>query len=136
MYSKQVLDHFEHPRFAGELENATVCVDVENPACGDRLRLALRIEGDRIVEARFKAKGCVPSMACASRLAEMVSGLDVAAAETLTREELSGEFGRVARGVDARGTSGDRCVARSIEQTHGPVGISVERTASARKTNR
>ncbi len=88
MYSKQVLDHFEHPRFAGELENATVCVDVENPACGDRLRLALRIESDRIVDVRFKAKGCVPAMACASRLAEMVTGIDVAAARNLTREEL------------------------------------------------
>ena len=93
MYSKQVLDHFEHPRFAGELENATVCVDVENPACGDRLRLALRIQGDQIVNARFKAKGCVPAMACASRLAEMVTGIDVAAARNLTREELVESLG-------------------------------------------
>jgi len=93
MYSKQVLDHFEHPRFAGELEDATVCVDVENPACGDRLRLALRIEGERIEEARFKAKGCVPSMACASRLAEMVAGIDVAMARNLTREELVESLG-------------------------------------------
>jgi NifU-like protein involved in Fe-S cluster formation len=93
MYSKQVLDHFEHPRFAGELENATVCVDVENPACGDRLRLALRIEGEQIVGARFKAKGCVSAMACASRLAEMVTGLDLAAAGNLTREELVESLG-------------------------------------------
>jgi nitrogen fixation NifU-like protein len=93
MYSKQVLDHFEHPRFAGELEDASVCVDVENPACGDRLRLALRIEGDQIVEARFKAKGCVPAMACASRLAEMVAGLDVWTARNFTREELVESLG-------------------------------------------
>ena len=93
MYSKQVLDHFEHPRFAGELEDATVCVDVENPACGDRMRLALRIDGERILDARFKAKGCVPAMACASRLAEMVAGIDVAAARNLTREELVESLG-------------------------------------------
>ena len=93
MYSKQVLDHFEHPRFAGDLANATVSVDVENPVCGDRLRLALKIEGDRIVAIRFKAKGCVPSMACASRLAEMVAGLDTAAAQNLTREELVQSLG-------------------------------------------
>jgi NifU-like protein involved in Fe-S cluster formation len=93
MYSKQVLDHFEHPRFAGDLQGATVCVDVENPACGDRLRLALRIQDDRIVDARFKAKGCVPSMACASRLAEMVTGIDVAEARSLTREELVESLG-------------------------------------------
>jgi nitrogen fixation protein NifU and related proteins len=93
MYSKQVLDHFEHPRFAGGLEDATVCVDVENPACGDRLRLALKIEGDHIEAARFKAKGCVPSMACASRLAEMVTGLGVSAARNLTRGELVRSLG-------------------------------------------
>jgi nitrogen fixation NifU-like protein len=93
MYSKQVLDHFEHPRFAGELEDATVCVDVENPACGDRLRLALKIEGDHIEAVRFKAKGCVPSMACASRLAEMVTGLGVSAARNLTRGELVRSLG-------------------------------------------
>ena len=93
MYSKQVLDHFEHPRFAGELENATVCVDVENPACGDRLRLALRIEDERIEEARFKVKGCVPAMACASRLAEMVVGLNVGTARSLTREKLVESLG-------------------------------------------
>ena len=116
MYSKQVLDHFEHPRFAGELENATVCVDVENPACGDRLRLALRIEGERIVDARFKAKGCVPSMACASRLMEMVAGIRCGGSGKLNQGRASGEFRRVARGFDTRGTSGDRCVARSTEQ--------------------
>ena len=93
MYSKQVLDHFEHPRFAGELEDATVCVDVENPACGDRLRLGLKIKDDRIVAIRFKAKGCVPSMACASRLAEMVTGLGLSAARNLTREELVRSLG-------------------------------------------
>lgn len=93
MYSKQVLDHFEHPRFAGDLEDATVCVDVENPACGDRLRLALRIEGDHIQAVRFKAKGCVPSMACASRLAEIVNGMDLVDAERLSREELVESLG-------------------------------------------
>jgi nitrogen fixation protein NifU and related proteins len=103
MYSKQVLDHFEHPRFAGELKNATVCIDVENPACGDRLRLALRIEGERIVDARFKAKGCVPSMACASRLAEMVTGLDLGTARNLEREELVESLGGLPEASDHAG---------------------------------
>jgi nitrogen fixation NifU-like protein len=93
MYSKQVLDHFEHPRFAGELEHPTVSVDLENPACGDRLRLTLRIEGDHIAAVRFKAKGCVPTMACASRLAEMVNGMRVSDARELSREELVESLG-------------------------------------------
>ncbi|HLH06729.1 MAG TPA: iron-sulfur cluster assembly scaffold protein [Terriglobales bacterium] len=93
MYSKQVLDHFEHPRFAGELPDPTVRVDVENPVCGDRLRLALRIEKNKIVEVRFKAMGCVPSMACASRLAEMLSATSLEHARTLRREDLIESLG-------------------------------------------
>ena len=93
MYSKQVLDHFEHPRFAGEVKDPTVSVELENPACGDRLRLTLRIEGEQIVEVRFKAKGCVPSMACASRLAEMMNGMRVRDAQALTREDLVNSLG-------------------------------------------
>ena len=74
MYSAQVLDHFQNPRFVGELENATVTVETQNPACGDVLRLSLRIENGRIAEVRFRAKGCVPSIACGSKLAEMLEG--------------------------------------------------------------
>ena len=47
----------------------------------------------KLLNARFKAKGCVPAMACASRLAEMVTGIDVAAARNLTREELVESLG-------------------------------------------
>ena len=74
MYSEQVLDHFQNPRFVGELENASVAVEAQNPACGDVLRLSLRIEDGRIAEVRFRAKGCVPSIACGSKLAEMLNG--------------------------------------------------------------
>ena len=66
---------------------------VENPACGDRLQLTLRIEAEHIVEVRFKAKGCVPSMACASRLAEMMNGMRVRDAQALTREDLVNSLG-------------------------------------------
>jgi nitrogen fixation NifU-like protein len=72
MYSEQVLEHFQNPRFVGDLADATVTVELENPACGDVLRLALKIEGGRIADVRFRAKGCVPAIACGSKLAEML----------------------------------------------------------------
>lgn len=93
MYSAQVLDHFQNPRGVGDLENATVCVEVQNPACGDVLRLALRVENGRVVEARFLAKGCVPSIACGSRMVEMLSGMEVARAAEIRREQLVGDLG-------------------------------------------
>ena len=93
MYSEQVLDHFQHPRGAGDLENATVSIEVQNPACGDVLRLSLRVENGRVVEARFKAKGCVPAIACGSRLVEILSGMELARANDIRRERLVGDLG-------------------------------------------
>jgi nitrogen fixation NifU-like protein len=88
MYSAQVLDHFEHPRNAGEVPDADASVQLENPACGDILRLSAKVADGRIADIRFRAKGCVPSMACASLLTEMVKGRTLAEARQLRREQL------------------------------------------------
>jgi NifU-like protein involved in Fe-S cluster formation len=88
MYSPQLLDHFEHPRNPGEVANPDATVQLENPACGDILKLSLRITNSHIAEIRFLAKGCVPAMACGSVLTELVKGKSVEAARRLRREEL------------------------------------------------
>jgi SUF system NifU family Fe-S assembly protein len=93
MYSAQLLDHFQNPRNAGEISNADATAEIENPACGDVLRFTLKVTSGRISEIRFKAKGCVPSMACASALTEMVMGKSVAEARSLTRDELTAVVG-------------------------------------------
>jgi nitrogen fixation NifU-like protein len=88
MYSAEVLDHFEHPRNAGTIADADVSARIENPACGDILELTVKIDGDRIAEIRFRARGCVAAMACGSALTELARGKSVDAARKLTREEL------------------------------------------------
>jgi nitrogen fixation protein NifU and related proteins len=93
MYSAQLLDHFENPRNPGEVPNADAVAEIENPACGDVLRLSLKIQFERIAEIRFKAKGCVPSMACASALTELVNGQTVSATRALKRETLIAAVG-------------------------------------------
>jgi len=93
MYSQQVLDHFEHPRNAGEVARADAAVQLENPACGDVLKLTLRLADGRIEEIRFLAKGCVASMACGSALTELVRGRTVKEARALRREELLAAVG-------------------------------------------
>ncbi|HEY3929722.1 MAG TPA: iron-sulfur cluster assembly scaffold protein [Candidatus Koribacter sp.] len=88
MYSARLLDHFEHPRLAGELPGANTRVRIENPACGDVLELAAKIE-DGVVEAiRFRAKGCVPAMACASAVAALVERQPVARLRELRKEDV------------------------------------------------
>ncbi|MGP0018140.1 MAG: iron-sulfur cluster assembly scaffold protein [Candidatus Sulfotelmatobacter sp.] len=88
MYSTQMLDHFQNPRNAGEVVDADAVAQIENPACGDVLRLTLKIRAGRIAEIRFKAKGCVPSMACASALTELVAGRTPEEARSLSRDTL------------------------------------------------
>jgi nitrogen fixation NifU-like protein len=86
MYSPQLLDHFEHPRNAGELTDANARVRVENPACGDILELAIRVVDGRIDAVRFLAKGCVPAMACGSLIAEMIAGKTIEEAAAIRKD--------------------------------------------------
>jgi nitrogen fixation NifU-like protein len=98
MYSPEILDHFQNPRNAGEVENADAEVQIENPACGDILRLTAKSVDGRIVEIRFRAMGCVPAMACASALTELVSGQTVELARRLKREGLVERVGTLPEG--------------------------------------
>lgn len=93
MYSAAVLDHFHHPRNAGELEGATATVEASNPVCGDVLQLAVRVQDEQILAVRFKAKGCVTAVACGSCLTGMVNGLTVAEARVITPEAISQALG-------------------------------------------
>jgi nitrogen fixation NifU-like protein len=93
MYSAQVLDHFQNPRNVGELAGANASAQLENPVCGDVLQLTMRVVDGRIAEARFRARGCVPSIACGSMLTELVTNHSVAEAQALGREELVANLG-------------------------------------------
>lgn len=93
MYSAAVLDHFKNPRNAGDLPNATAVVEVTNPVCGDILRLAARVDASAITEARFKAQGCVTSLACASVLTELLTGKSLDDARRITAAQISQELG-------------------------------------------
>jgi nitrogen fixation NifU-like protein len=88
MYSAQLLDHFEHPRNVGDLADADAVVEISNPVCGDVIRLGLKIQADRIDQIRFKAKGCVPTLACGSALTELALGKTAVDARKLNRDDL------------------------------------------------
>ena len=93
MYSPEILDHFEHPRNAGELNSPDACAELENPACGDVLKLTLRFSQGFITEARFLAQGCVPVMACGSALTELIQGLRIDEAQNLQTSDLVARVG-------------------------------------------
>jgi nitrogen fixation protein NifU and related proteins len=93
MYSAQLLDHFQNPRNAGELPKPDAVAEIQNPACGDIIRLTLKMHADRIEEIRFKAKGCVPAIACGSALTELAQGKAAAEARRLKRDDLIAAVG-------------------------------------------
>jgi nitrogen fixation NifU-like protein len=93
MYSTELLDHFQHPRNAGDLPDATNRARVENPACGDILELAVKIASSQIEEIRFRAKGCVPAMACASAVTELAKGRSVDKARAIAKDDVTGAVG-------------------------------------------
>jgi nitrogen fixation protein NifU and related proteins len=88
MYSAQLLDHFENPRNVGDLDEADAVVEISNPVCGDVIRLSLKFRADRIDQIRFKAKGCVPALACGSALTELALGRTAVDARKLNRDDL------------------------------------------------
>ncbi len=93
MYSQQVLDHFENPRNAGELAGATTTAELENPVCGDILKLSVKLEGGRVAAVRFMAQGCVPAMACGSLLTTMMEGKTLEELKEITPEKITEAIG-------------------------------------------
>jgi len=93
MFSDTLLDHFQHPRNAGELRGANVKVEVSNPVCGDVLHLAAIVEGNALREVRFLCRGCTASIACASLLTESIQGRELDSLNSLTPESLAGALG-------------------------------------------
>jgi nitrogen fixation NifU-like protein len=93
MYSATLLDHFENPRNAGEIATPNASAQLENPACGDILKLTLRLDCDRISEAKFLAKGCVAAIACGSAITELLLGKTPSEAGDVTREEIVAAVG-------------------------------------------
>jgi len=93
MFSDIVLDHFQNPRNAGELVDATATVEVSNPVCGDVLRLAVIVVGGVVREARFLCRGCTASIASGSLLTEMMKGKTAKELKELTAEQIAMRLG-------------------------------------------
>ncbi len=118
MYSALLLDHFQNPRHAGELPEANVTVRRENPVCGDILELSAVVLDGVITEIRFRAKGCVPSMACASAVCELARGKPISEIRKITKEDVLGAVGGVPNGSDHAGQLAMDAIAGLIAPSH------------------
>ena len=88
LYSETLLDHFRHPRNYGDLPAADISYESFNPVCGDRIRIALKLNERVVQDVRFKGDGCAISTAAASLLTELILGRDVEDVSTITDDRL------------------------------------------------
>ncbi len=85
MYTQKVLDHFEHPRNVGEIENASGVGMVGNAKCGDIMQMFLKINDEGIIEdCKFKTFGCGAAVATSSMATELIKGKSIEEAEKLS----------------------------------------------------
>ncbi|MTD31782.1 Fe-S cluster assembly sulfur transfer protein SufU [Planomicrobium sp. YIM 101495] len=77
LYRQVIMDHYKTPRNKGTLEENHITIDMNNPTCGDRIHLTLKVEDGKVADAKFDGEGCSISMASASMMTQAVKGKDV-----------------------------------------------------------
>lgn len=89
MYSEKVMDHFSNPRNVGEVENPDGSGTVGNPACGDIMKLTIKVENDVITDVKFKTFGCGAAIATSSMVTELVKGKKLDEAEGISNNSVA-----------------------------------------------
>ena len=88
MYSEKVMDHFKNPRNAGEMKDAGGIGEVGNPACGDVMKVHIKVEDGVIKEAKFLTFGCCAAIAASDAVCELVKGKTLDEALALTKQDV------------------------------------------------
>lgn len=74
LYRQVIMDHYKNPRNRGVIENDSLTINMNNPTCGDRIQLTLKVENDLVVDAKFEGEGCSISMSSASMMTTAIKG--------------------------------------------------------------
>jgi nitrogen fixation protein NifU and related proteins len=77
LYRQVIMDHYKNPRNKGVLEEDSLTINMNNPTCGDRIQLTLKLEGDKVVDAKFEGEGCSISMSSASMMTQAIKGKNI-----------------------------------------------------------
>ena len=87
MYSEKVMDHFQHPRNVGEIENASGVGTVGNAKCGDIMKMYIKVDENEIItDVKFNTFGCGSAIATSSMATEMIKGKSIKEALALSNK--------------------------------------------------
>jgi nitrogen fixation NifU-like protein len=92
VYPEKVIEAWLNPRYMGEMENPQGCGEVKGP-CGDTVKIFLRIDDDKITDARFTTDGCGATVAVGSMACELAIGRDIKEAFEISNEEILDNLG-------------------------------------------
>jgi nitrogen fixation NifU-like protein len=77
LYRRVIMDHYKNPRNRGILEDGSHTINMNNPTCGDRIQLTLKVEDGIVTNARYDGEGCSISMSSASMMTQAIKGKKV-----------------------------------------------------------
>jgi nitrogen fixation protein NifU and related proteins len=77
LYRQVIMDHYKNPRNKGILEDGSLTVNMNNPTCGDRIQLTMKVEDGKVIDARFDGEGCSISMSSASMMTQAIKGKNI-----------------------------------------------------------
>jgi len=92
-YNPIIIDHFHHPRNMGEMEKPDGIGEAQNPVCGDTMRLFIKLEENRIIDAKFLTFGCAAAIASSSITTEIIKGKTLDEALMISNEMVSEALG-------------------------------------------
>ena len=93
LYSEIILDYYKNPRNKGPLKDATHFAEEDNPLCGDKIRIDLKIVDNIITDAKFSGQGCAISQAATSMLTEKLIGKTLSESKSLTVQDMTEMLG-------------------------------------------
>ena len=93
MYNDKVMEHSMNPHNVGELENADGVGTYGSPVCGDMMQISIKVEDDKITDAKFKTFGCGSAIASSSVATDMIIGMTIDEALELTNKQIINELG-------------------------------------------